>query len=158
MFWSDLFKSTFNKLKYCHCVWFCTLLLHFSTCAFLFLPDEKSCYLLLTRNNCSKFLASYGVIFQSNIQLYTLLLLWILQEAFKCVPFFDLKKIAFGTHCSCFFDSIHMYYHKSELIYSECYVIFEQFLLYGYQLAIVYFLHYNQNSLGEYLSQKLQLH
>ena len=38
--------------------------------AYLFSLDEGSCYNFLTRNNCYKFLASYGVILQSDIQPY----------------------------------------------------------------------------------------
>ena len=41
-----------------------TLLLHFRTRAYLFSPDEESCYIFLTRNNCCEFLASYDVIFK----------------------------------------------------------------------------------------------
>ena len=40
------------------------MLLHFGTRACLFSPDEGACYIFLTRNNCSKFLAYYGVIFK----------------------------------------------------------------------------------------------
>ena len=47
---------------------FDTLLLHFGTCAYLFSPEEGSCYVFLTRNNCCGFLASDGVIFQSVIK------------------------------------------------------------------------------------------
>ena len=43
-----------------------TLLLHFSTRAYLFSPDEGSCIVFSTRNNC-EVLAFYGVIFQSVI-------------------------------------------------------------------------------------------
>ena len=60
--------SNFNKLKFCHCIWFCTLLFYFGTRAYLFSPDEGSCYIFSTRNNCCEFLASYGVISQSVIQ------------------------------------------------------------------------------------------
>ena len=48
-----------------------TLLLHFGTRAYLFSPDERSCYIFSTRNNSCEFLASYGVIFQSDIELCT---------------------------------------------------------------------------------------
>ena len=47
-----------------------TLLLYFGNCAYLFSPGEESCYLFSTRNNCWKFLTSYGVIIQSIIQSY----------------------------------------------------------------------------------------
>ena len=47
-----------------------TLLLHFGTRAYLFYPDEGSCYLFPTRNNCCEFLASYVVIFQIVIKSY----------------------------------------------------------------------------------------
>ena len=74
--WQDfnLFKilikivSTFNKLKSCHCIWFCTLLSYFDNSAYLFSPDEGSCYILSTRNNCCEILAHYGVIIRSFIQ------------------------------------------------------------------------------------------
>ena len=46
------------------------MLLHFCTRAYLFSPDKGSCYIFSTRNNCCEFLASYGVILQSDIQLY----------------------------------------------------------------------------------------
>ena len=45
-----------------------TLLLHFGTLAYLFLPDEGSCYIFSTQNNCCEFLAFYGVLLQSDIQ------------------------------------------------------------------------------------------
>ena len=48
-----------------YCIEFCELLLHFGTCTYLFLPDEGSCYIFSTGNNCCTFLASYGVIIQS---------------------------------------------------------------------------------------------
>ena len=44
------------------------LLLHFGTRAFLFLPDEGSCYIFSTRNNCCQFLAPYCVNIQSVTQ------------------------------------------------------------------------------------------
>ena len=43
----------------------CTLLLYFGTRAYLFSPEERSCYVFSTRNNCCKFFASDGAIFQS---------------------------------------------------------------------------------------------
>ena len=46
------------------------LLLHFSTRAYLFPPDKGSCYIFSTQNNCCEFLASYGVILQSDIHPY----------------------------------------------------------------------------------------
>ena len=49
---------------------FSTLLLLFGTHAYLLLPDEGSCYIFSIRNNCCEFLASYGVIFQSDFQPY----------------------------------------------------------------------------------------
>ena len=42
----------------------------FRTRAYLFSPEEGSCYICSTRNNCCKFLASYGVILPSNSQTY----------------------------------------------------------------------------------------
>ena len=39
-----------------------TLLLYFSTRAYLFSPEQGSCYTFLTRNNCCKFLTSYVII------------------------------------------------------------------------------------------------
>ena len=45
-------------------------MLLFGTRAYLFSPDEGSCYVFSTRNNCWKFLASYDVIFQSSFKLY----------------------------------------------------------------------------------------
>ena len=44
------------------------LLLHFGTRAYLFSPEEGSCYVFSTRNNCCELLAFYGVITQSVIQ------------------------------------------------------------------------------------------
>ena len=41
-----------------------TLLLHFGNRSYLFSPDERSCYIFSTRNNCCEFLASYGVTFK----------------------------------------------------------------------------------------------
>ena len=41
-----------------------------STRAYLFTPEEGSCYAFSTRNNCCEFLASDGVIFQSVIKLF----------------------------------------------------------------------------------------
>ena len=64
----EIFKSICNKFISCHCIWFCTLLLHFGTRAYLFSPEEGSCYVFSTRNNCCEFLAFYGVISQSVIQ------------------------------------------------------------------------------------------
>ena len=52
------------------CLWVSTLLLHFGTRAYLFSPDEKSCYIFSTQNNCCKFLAPYGVILQSDFHPY----------------------------------------------------------------------------------------
>ena len=43
---------------------------NFGTCAYLFLPDEGSCYAFSTQNNCREILAFYGVILQSDIQPY----------------------------------------------------------------------------------------
>ena len=45
------------------------LLLNFATQAYLFSPDEGSCYVFPTRNNCCEFLASNEVIIQRVIQL-----------------------------------------------------------------------------------------
>ena len=45
-----------------------TLPLHFGTRAYLLSPDEVSCYVFSTQNDCCEFLASYGVIFQSVIK------------------------------------------------------------------------------------------
>ena len=51
-------------------------------CAYLFSPDEGSCYVFSTWNNCCKFLASYGVTFQSIIKpLHKYLLFWFLQTS-----------------------------------------------------------------------------
>ena len=58
----EIFKSICNNFKSYQCIWFCTLLLHFGTCAYLFSPEEGSCYIFSTRNNCCEFLAYYGVI------------------------------------------------------------------------------------------------
>ena len=63
----EIFKRIHNKFKSCHFIWFCTLLLHFGTCAYLFSPNKGSCYAFSTRN---KFLATYGVVFQNDIQLW----------------------------------------------------------------------------------------
>ena len=38
------------------------------TRAYLISPDEKSCYVFSTQDNCWEFLASYSVIFQSVIK------------------------------------------------------------------------------------------
>ena len=43
---------------------------YFGTRAYLFSPQEGSCYVFYTRNNCCKCLASYGVIIQRVIQSY----------------------------------------------------------------------------------------
>ena len=40
----------------------------FSIRASLFMPDEGSCYVFSTRNNCCEFLAFHGVTFQSVIK------------------------------------------------------------------------------------------
>ena len=45
-----------------------TLLLLFGTRAYLFSPEEGSCYVFSTRNNCCEFLAFYGVVTQSVTQ------------------------------------------------------------------------------------------
>ena len=47
---------------------FVMLLLHFSTCAYLFSPEKGSCSIFSTRNNCCEFLAFYGVFTQRVIQ------------------------------------------------------------------------------------------
>ena len=44
-----------------------TLRLHFGTRAYLFLPEEGSCYVFSTGNNCCEFLASDGVIFFQSV-------------------------------------------------------------------------------------------
>ena len=49
---------------------FGTLPLHLGTRAYLFLPDEGSCYIFLIRSSCCKFLASYDMIFQSDVKSY----------------------------------------------------------------------------------------
>ena len=68
-----LLNITFQKLlKSYHCIWFCTLLLYFGIPAYLFSPDEGSCYIFWTQNNSFEFLASYGVILQSDIQPYNI--------------------------------------------------------------------------------------
>ena len=64
----EIFKSISNKFKSCQCFWFYTLLLHFGTRAYLFSPDEGSCYVFSTRNICCVFLADCGVTFQSVIK------------------------------------------------------------------------------------------
>ena len=69
MFHPEFFKSIFNKLKSWHCISFCTFLLNIGTHAYQFSPEEGLCYVFSTGNNCCKFLASYGVIFQSDFQL-----------------------------------------------------------------------------------------
>ena len=66
------------------------LLLYFSTRAYLFSPEERSCYVFLTRNNCCEFLASYGVIIQSVIQS---LLKWS-----WFTEYYVLRKSAFTIH------------------------------------------------------------
>ena len=63
-------RKLVSMSKPCHCIWFCTLLLYFGICVYLFLPDKGLCYVFFTRNNFCKFLASYGVIIQSVIQSY----------------------------------------------------------------------------------------
>ena len=65
MYMKCMFKSIYNKFKFWLCIWFCTLLLHFSTRAYLFSPDAGWCCVFSTRNNYFDFLASYGVTFQS---------------------------------------------------------------------------------------------
>ena len=45
-----------------------TLLLLFGTRAYLSSPNEGSCYIFSTRNNCCEFLVSHGVILQTDIQ------------------------------------------------------------------------------------------
>ena len=47
-----------------------------STRAHLLSPEEGSCYILSTRNNCCESLASYDVIFQSDFQPYFSILVW----------------------------------------------------------------------------------
>ena len=64
----------------------CTLLLYFGTCAYLFLPDEGSCYIFSTRNNCCEFLASSGVIIQSVTQsLYRVVVTTNVCDCFRIV-------------------------------------------------------------------------
>ena len=46
------------------------LLFYFGTHAYLFSPEEWSCYIFTTRNNCCQFLPSYGVIIQSVTQIF----------------------------------------------------------------------------------------
>ena len=70
MFKTGNFKSICNKFISCHCIWFCMLLLHFGTRAYLFSPEEGLYYIFSTENSCCMFLASYGVILQSDIQPY----------------------------------------------------------------------------------------
>ena len=65
-----IFKSICNKFISCHCTWFCTLLLHFGTRAYLFSLEEGLYYGFSTRHNCCEFLASYSVIIQRVIQSY----------------------------------------------------------------------------------------
>ena len=60
----EIFKSNYNKFKSWQYIWFCMLLLHFSTCAYLFSPDKGSCFIFSTQNYCWEFLASYAVTFQ----------------------------------------------------------------------------------------------
>ena len=52
------------------------------TCAYLFSPDEESCDIFSTRNNCCEFLASYGVIIQSVFQSHRENVVKILTVAF----------------------------------------------------------------------------
>ena len=58
----EIFKSICNKFISCHYISFHTLLLYFGSRAYLFSPEEGSCYVFTTRNNCCEFLAFYGVI------------------------------------------------------------------------------------------------
>ena len=46
------------------------MLLLFGTLAHLLSPEEGSCYILPTRNNCFESLVPYGVIFQGDFQRY----------------------------------------------------------------------------------------
>ena len=57
----EIFKSICNKFKSCHCIWFCMLLLHFGTPAYLFSPEEGLCYVFSTQNNYCEFLAISSV-------------------------------------------------------------------------------------------------
>ena len=72
----NFFLNIFNKLRYCHCIWFLyTLLSNFGIRGYLFSPDEGSCSFFTTRNNFCEFLASHVVVFQSDIQSYFSILL-----------------------------------------------------------------------------------
>ena len=64
----EIFKNIYNTFKSCHCIWFCTLMLHFGTRAYLFSFDEGSCYVFTTRNNCCEFLASFQSVFFSKCE------------------------------------------------------------------------------------------
>ena len=67
MYKIDIFRAVgvfFWKKNHLYYLCVCAWSLHFGTRAYLFSPDEGSCYIFSIRNNCCEFLASYGVIFQ----------------------------------------------------------------------------------------------
>ena len=61
--------STLNKLKSFDCIRFCTFLLHFGSHAHLFSPDERSCYVFSTQNNCCDFLHLMVFLLKNVVQL-----------------------------------------------------------------------------------------
>ena len=67
------------------------MLLHFRPRAYLFSPDEGSCYVFSNRNNCCEFLASSGVTFQSVIESF--LQMVTLYECITCSFVIDEYKI-----------------------------------------------------------------
>ena len=76
-----------KKNLYWVAFWQHTLLLYFGTRAYLFSSDEGSCYVFCTRNNCCVFLASYGVIILSVIQLYLKTPVFGDSLSYECVIF-----------------------------------------------------------------------
>ena len=98
-------------------------LLYFGTCAYLFLPDEGSCYIFSSQNNCYKFLASYGVIIQSVIHSDNL----IIQKKLKLYAKFNslktLNKMFF------LFSENLANFHRNR-IFKQFYLFFSCFLLF----------------------------
>ena len=70
MFQLEFFKSIFNKLKSCLCIWFCMLLLYFGTGAYLYSPDEGSCYVFFYPKQLLRVSCILWCYFQSDIQSY----------------------------------------------------------------------------------------
>ena len=91
------------------------LLLYFGTRTYLFSPNEGSCYVFLTRNNCCQFLAFYGTVIQSAIQSHLKTL--VCGASLSYTSYFFRVTMIYETQIRCHKRTLN---HQSILLFFEC--------------------------------------